>query len=65
MGTSGDDLSWNKAKRGGRISSNDRAKSEMKGGGVSVGNGATGTQGRGVVSGNTAGDGEGEDVFRQ
>ncbi|MDR2794125.1 MAG: hypothetical protein LBB61_10770 [Treponema sp.] len=50
------------ATSGRRSSSGGGAKAAMKGGGVYVGNGATVTQGRGVVSGSTAGDGE--DVYR-
>jgi hypothetical protein len=62
MGTRGAALRGNTAKNGCRSSSNDRDKAAMKGGGVFVGNGATFTQDKGVVSGSTAGDGE--DVYR-
>jgi hypothetical protein len=57
MGTRGAALRGNTAKSGCRISSGG------SGGGVYVEGGATFTQGKGVVSGNTAGDGE--DVFKQ
>jgi hypothetical protein len=64
MGTRAAALRGNAAKRGGGSGGGDRATAAMKGGGgVSVGYGATFTQGKGVVSGNTAGDGA--DVHRR
>jgi hypothetical protein len=74
----GGEVSGNKAAYGGGVyvfkgrtftlsgGSVARNEAEFVGGGVYVESGAAFTQSRGVVvSGNAAGDGEGEDVFKQ
>jgi hypothetical protein len=60
MGTRAAALRGNTARNGCRSSSNDRDKAAMKGGGVSVGYGATVTMSGGSIPRN-----EGEDVFKR